>query len=224
MARRPRRLPRRRRRGARLVAGARRRPVRGDGRGPRGRAGGARFAGGPGPGAEDRVRPRAVRAGVGGRGPQRLRHPQRHPAPGPHRDLIGRTTAWCSTGTLHDPYTGDADRVRRAGRTRRRPCRSTTSSRCRTPGRRAPSSGTRAQREAFANDPLNLLAVGRPANLQKGDGDAATWLPPNKAFRCAYVARQVCVKTAYGLWVTAAERDALNRELNRCVVATVRPP
>ncbi|MCX6463208.1 MAG: HNH endonuclease family protein, partial [Pseudonocardiales bacterium] len=33
-------------------------------------------------------------------------------------------------------------------------------------------------RELFANDPLNLLAVDGPTNGAKGDGDAATWLPP----------------------------------------------
>ena len=53
---------------------------------------------------------------------------------------------------------------------------------------------TEAQRLAFANDPLNLLAVDGPINQQKSDGDAATWLPPNKSFRCDYVARQISVK------------------------------
>jgi len=72
------------------------------------------------------------------------------------------------------------------------------------------------RRQAFANDPLELLAVSGPLNLAKGDGDAATWLPPNKAYRCAYVARQVAVKRAYGLWVTAAERDAIARVLDGC--------
>ena len=71
-------------------------------------------------------------------------------------------------------------------------------------------------RVAFANDPLNLLAVDGPLNMQKGDGDAATWLPPNKSFRCAYVARQVAVKHTYGLWVTAAERDAMAGVLASC--------
>ena len=83
---------------------------------------------------------------------------------------------------------------------------------------------TATQREAFANDPANLLAVDGPANQEKGAGDAATWLPPQRGYRCVYALRQVRVKAAYGLWVTAAERDALNRELNGCVVATVRPP
>jgi hypothetical protein len=73
-----------------------------------------------------------------------------------------------------------------------------------------------ARRAAFANDPLNLLAVDASANRQKGDGDAATWLPPNKAFRCAYVARQVAVKRKYGAWVTHAEHDAIARILTRC--------
>lgn len=67
------------------------------------------------------------------------------------------------------------------------------------------------QRIALANDPLNLLAVDGPTNASKGDGDAATWLPPRKSYRCAYVARQTAVKAKYGLWVTTAERDAIAR-------------
>ena len=72
------------------------------------------------------------------------------------------------------------------------------------------------KRLAFANDPLNLLAVDGPLNSAKGDGDAATWLPPNKSYRCPYVARQVAVKAKYGLWVTAPERDAIARVLAAC--------
>jgi hypothetical protein len=75
---------------------------------------------------------------------------------------------------------------------------------------------SQARRTAFANDPLNLLAVDGPTNLRKGDGDAATWLPPRKAGRCAYVARQIAVKHRYGLSVTAAERDAMVRVLTGC--------
>lgn len=74
-----------------------------------------------------------------------------------------------------------------------------------------------AERKAeFANDPLNLLAVDASLNRQKGDGDAATWLPPNKAFRCDYVARQVAVKVKYRLWVAPAEHDAMERVLQAC--------
>lgn len=71
-------------------------------------------------------------------------------------------------------------------------------------------------RENLYNDPLELLAVDGPTNEQKGDGDAATWLPPNKAFRCYYVARQVAVKAKYGLWVTSAEKAAINGILATC--------
>lgn len=73
-----------------------------------------------------------------------------------------------------------------------------------------------ATRARFGNDPLNLLAVDGPLNQSKGAGDAATWLPPHKPYRCAYVARQVTVKREYGLWVTTAERYAMARVLSTC--------
>ncbi len=78
---------------------------------------------------------------------------------------------------------------------------------------------TAGQRTEFANDPANLLAVDGPTNQAKGAGDAATWLPPSTGYRCAYVAQQIRVKAAYGLWVTPAERDAMDRQLDTCVVA-----
>ena len=71
-------------------------------------------------------------------------------------------------------------------------------------------------RQNLGNDPLNLLAVDGPTNQAKGDGDAATWLPPNKAFRCTYVARQVAVKAKYHLYVTQAEHDAIGGVLAGC--------
>jgi hypothetical protein len=72
------------------------------------------------------------------------------------------------------------------------------------------------RRTEFANDPLNLLAVKGRLNSQKGDGDAATWLPPLKSYRCAYVARQIAVKAKYSLWITAPEKDAMVRILEKC--------
>jgi hypothetical protein len=71
-------------------------------------------------------------------------------------------------------------------------------------------------RVTFANDPLNLLAVDGKTNQDKGDSDAASWLPPNKEYRCQYVARQVAVKAKYSLWVTDAEQSAIRRVLNSC--------
>jgi hypothetical protein len=73
-----------------------------------------------------------------------------------------------------------------------------------------------AQREALANDPLNLLAVDGPSNQRKGAGNAATWLPAVKAYRCTYVARQITVKAAYSLWVTQPEHDAMAQILSTC--------
>ncbi|WP_432507670.1 GmrSD restriction endonuclease domain-containing protein [Kineococcus arenarius] len=72
------------------------------------------------------------------------------------------------------------------------------------------------KRIAFANDGLELLAVDGPLNGQKGDGDAATWLPPHRAYRCTYVARQVAIKATWGLWITPAEKDAIATVLATC--------
>lgn len=117
------------------------------------------------------------------------------------------------SGTLHGPYTGKIIQYKRD----------------RTPDvdidhrvALAHSFQTGAQqwsaekRLAFANDPRNLVAVDASANRQKGDGDAATWLPPNKAYRCTYVAAQIDVKATYGLWVTQPEKDAMLRVLGQC--------
>ena len=71
-------------------------------------------------------------------------------------------------------------------------------------------------RKALANDPLNLMAVKGKLNSQKGDGDAATWLPPLKSFRCEYVSRQIAVKMKYKLWFTAPEKEAMIRILKTC--------
>ena len=72
------------------------------------------------------------------------------------------------------------------------------------------------ERTAFANDPMNLLAVKGRLNSQKSDGDAATWLPPLKSYRCDYVLRQIAVKIKYKLWFTAPEKEAMVRILNTC--------
>lgn len=72
------------------------------------------------------------------------------------------------------------------------------------------------KRIALANDPLNLIAVDASTNRSKGDGDAATWLPPNTGYRCTYVAAQVAVKKKYELWVSAAEKSAMEKTLKTC--------
>ena len=75
---------------------------------------------------------------------------------------------------------------------------------------------TKDQRVQLANDPLELLAVDGPANMQKSDADAASWLPDNKQYRCAYIARQIAVKKKYMLWVTQPEKDAMTNILSHC--------
>ena len=75
---------------------------------------------------------------------------------------------------------------------------------------------TAEQRKSLANDPLNLLAVKGRLNSQKGDGDAATWLPPLKSYRCDYVSRQIAVKMKYKLWFTAPEKEVMIRILKTC--------
>ena len=72
------------------------------------------------------------------------------------------------------------------------------------------------QRVAFANDPINLLAVDGPTNVNKSSSDTSTWLPPNKPYRCRYVARQIAVKQRYNVWVTQAEYEAMKRVLQSC--------
>jgi hypothetical protein len=120
-----------------------------------------------------------------------------------------------TSGTLNDPYTGKIIQFTRG---------SDTSGSVQIDHVVALSDAwqkgaqqfTSEKRIVLANDPLELLAVDGPTNMQKGDGDAATWLPPNKSFRCQYVARQIAVKQKYGLWVTQAEYDAMASILNKC--------
>ncbi len=118
-------------------------------------------------------------------------------------------------GVLNDPYTGKTIQFTRG---------SATSSEVQIDHVVALSDAWQkgAQQLSFetckqlANDPLELLAVSGSANQQKLDGDAATWLPSNKPFRCQYVARQIAIKLKYHLWVTRAEHDAISKILNNC--------
>lgn len=119
------------------------------------------------------------------------------------------------SGTLRDPYTGGQVQFARGGRTSSlvQIDHVVALSDAWQKGAQALSEQRRLE---FANDGLNLLAVDGPANRHKGDGDAATWLPANKAYRCQYVARQIAVKLKYQLWLTPAEHDAMSRILDKC--------
>lgn len=135
-----------------------------------------------------------------------------------HRDLVDTVIddkCKVVSGTLNDPYTGTIIQFTRGAN---------TSSLVQIDHVVALSNAwqtgaqalTAEQRIALANDPLELLAVDGDANQKKGDGDAATWLPANKAFRCQYVARQIAVKQKYTLWVTPAEKIAMQRVIQAC--------
>jgi len=136
------------------------------------------------------------------------------------RDLVDvqlKSATDCAvvSGVLHDPYTGKTIQFVRGP---------TTSSKVQIDHVVAISDAwqkgaqqlSKDERYKLANDPLELLAVDGPTNNNKSDGDAATWLPPNKAYRCQYVARQIAVKQAYRLWITQAEHDAMTSVLATC--------
>jgi len=72
------------------------------------------------------------------------------------------------------------------------------------------------RRRNFANDPINLQATNRESNTQKSAKNAAEWLPPNTAYQCEYVGRQITIKSTYGLSVTPAEKTAMEKVLNTC--------
>ncbi|GAA1479661.1 DUF1524 domain-containing protein [Gordonia sinesedis] len=116
------------------------------------------------------------------------------------------------SGVLHDPYTGAVVRFTR-GTSLVQIDHVVALSDAWQKGAQGWSAD---RRRDFANDPRNLRAVSGTANLRKGSGDAATWLPPSRPFRCTYVAAQVEVKRVYGLWVTQAEKDAMRRVLTGC--------
>lgn len=119
------------------------------------------------------------------------------------------------TGTLHDPYTGKTILFLR-GESTSQAVQIDHVVALSDSWQKGAQQLSYEDRVMFANDPLELLAVDGAANQNKGDGDAATWLPVNKDFRCAYVARQISVKVKYNLWVTQAELNAMTKVLSAC--------
>ncbi len=177
-----------------------------------------RHAAGQGPCPAHRVRARGSSAELARHRPQRLRPAQRRARPRPRPGGVparARESCVVLTGVLHDPYSGRTiPFTRGAGHQRRRADRPRRGAVERVADRRAAArpGHPRAVRQRPAQPDGHRGAV----NQAKGDGDAATWLPPARGFRCAYVARQVAVKAKYTLWVTAAERDAIARVLSDC--------
>lgn len=137
------------------------------------------------------------------------------------RDLLGVTykpgTNDCVvvTGKLDDPYTGKQIDFRRG---------ENTSSMVQIDHVVALADAWKAgawqwsavDREQFANDPLNLLAVDGPANTQKSASTADQWLPSNTDFQCEYVARQIGVKSKWDLSVSEEEKKAMAATIVEC--------
>jgi hypothetical protein len=133
------------------------------------------------------------------------------------RDLTDTRIRGCKvmSGVLHDPYTGSTIVFKRGPQTSAEVQIDHVVALGDAWRTGAQQLSPRA-RQNLANDPLNLLAVDGSTNESKGSGDASQWLPPNRGFRCAYVTRQIQVKTRYHLWVTPAEKSAMTKVLNRC--------
>ncbi len=133
------------------------------------------------------------------------------------RDLTDKVMKGCKvqSGTLSDPYTGKTINFVRGEDTSGavQIDHVVALSNAWATGAYAFDADTRYQ---ISQDPLNLLAVDGPANQEKLDQDASTWLPSNQAFRCQYVARQISVKYKYQLWVTPAEKVAMQKVLTFC--------
>lgn len=126
------------------------------------------------------------------------------------------------SGTLHDPYTGtDIDFQRGRDTSWHVPIDHIVA--LSDAWQKGAQQLDEPTRRNLANDPANLQATDGAANEQKGDGDAATWLPPNKSYRCEYVTRMVDVKAAYRLWVTQAEHDAIARILTAGCTGPIPP-
>ena len=92
------------------------------------------------------------------------------------------------------------------------------------------SKWTQEQRDEFANDPLEVMAVNASGNRSHGEKDAANWLPSsgsplfpngNPSYDCKYVARQIAVKAKWKLTVDQAEHDAMAKTLESCPVQTI---
>jgi hypothetical protein len=138
------------------------------------------------------------------------------------RDLVDKTYVSISrcpnavaTGTLHDPYTSETINLVRGNQTG-----AAVQIDHLVPLAYAWDQGARTwtdeMRVRFANDPANLLAVDGPVNEDKGDGEPAVWMPPNRAFWCQYAVQFVAVLRGYGLPVDSPSAPILREAAETC--------
>jgi hypothetical protein len=137
------------------------------------------------------------------------------------RDLVDITlkenTNGCVvlTGTLHDPYTGRTISFERGQDTSTLvqidhvfPLAAAWN--------RGAAEWSAAERQDFANDPVNLLASDGAANQVKGAMLPDEWQPDPAWGRCRYAQQFVEVAAKYTLPITTSEKEALAEALTEC--------
>ena len=132
--------------------------------------------------------------------------------------IVDRGTNGCvvRSGTLHDPYTGASIAFLRGFNTSRAveidhviPLAAAWDM--------GASTWSLRRRIAFANDvDHELIAVDGPANQQKSDSTPASWLPPNKAYRCEYGIKYLQASLAWKLSITQADKEVLALATRTC--------
>lgn len=139
-----------------------------------------------------------------------------------NRDLVDKTysdakNCIIATGVLeNDPYTGRTINYR-YGKTTSRLVQIEHVVSLKDVWESGAYAWTQQERINFANDPEVLIAVDGPENQSKGERPADKWMVPNNpAYRCTYAAKQVNIKTTYGLSVTTPEKQALKQTLSNC--------
>lgn len=128
--------------------------------------------------------------------------------PGTHNCVV-------QSGTLKDPYTGTVIHFQRGNQTS-----ALVQIDHRYPLFLAHQQGAQQwdsqEREDFASDPLNLVATAGHINQAKGASGPGSWLPPNKSYRCTYVAEFTAVAHKYGLSMNPGDHRAAEQVLTRC--------
>ncbi|MFM6968244.1 MAG: HNH endonuclease family protein, partial [Microbacteriaceae bacterium] len=130
-------------------------------------------------------------------------------------DITRQDDCLVYTGVIEDPYTGEIINFTR-GRGTSNAVQIDHIVALSNAWKTGAPAWSQDKRVAFANDPLNLVAVDGPTNASKGDDSADWWLPPRRQVWCWYVAIQVSVKSEYGLWVTPDEKVAMKQVLTGC--------
>jgi len=134
-------------------------------------------------------------------------------------DLV-RSSCTVTSGTLHDPYTGETITFPRqltalGGSPIGRSIRLDRIISLRAAHEGGAWKWSPERRQEFANSLENMLAVdAEAARLKDGRGPAA-WMPVD-AFACEYAIRYTWIAKAWGLSIASEDRDALSTTLIAC--------